>query len=89
MRCSARFGSVLIAENQTFTGAWLMLLAFMVWQSARMALSGTAAASARQGVSVGDIMDHEPVVIRAPRRSMTRLDESSCATDGLAAGRRR
>jgi Zn-dependent protease len=50
--------------DSTFAGIWLVILAFMIWQSARLALSGTAAASRVQGVRVADIMDHEPVVVR-------------------------
>jgi Zn-dependent protease len=57
------FGSSWLG-NTSFAGIWLILLAFMIWQSARMALSGTAAASRVQGVRVADIMDHEPVVVR-------------------------
>lgn len=57
------FGLYTTLRSSSFVGIWLMLLAFMIWQSARMALSGTAAASRVQGVRVADIMDHEPVVI--------------------------
>jgi Zn-dependent protease len=62
--------------DSSFVGLWLMLLAFMIWQSARMALSGTAAASRVQGVRVADIMDHEPVVIRGTSTVENALDES-------------
>jgi len=58
-----------------FTGIWLLLLAFMVWQSARMALGGTAAAQRVQGVSVGDIMDHEPVTVSGPETVESALNE--------------
>lgn len=62
--------------NPSFVGIWLLLLAFMIWQSARMALSGTAAASRVQGVRVADIMDHEPVVVRGTSTVESALDES-------------
>jgi Zn-dependent protease len=62
--------------DPTFVGIWLMLLAFMIWQSARMALNGTAAASRVQGVRVADIMDHEPVVVRGTVSVAQALDES-------------
>jgi Zn-dependent protease len=62
--------------DSSFVGLWLMLLAFMIWQSARMALNGTAAASRVQGVRVADIMDHEPVVVRGTRTVEQALDES-------------
>jgi Zn-dependent protease len=58
------FGLFLALDGSGFEGIWLILLAFMVWQSARMALNGTAAASRVQGVRVADIMDHEPIVVR-------------------------
>lgn len=62
--------------NTSFAGIWLLLLAFMIWQSARMALNGTAAASRVQGVRVADIMDHEPVVVRGTSTVEQALDES-------------
>ncbi len=65
-----------VGGDPTFAGIWLLLLAFMIWQSARMALSGTAAASRVQGVRVADIMDHEPVVVRGTTTVEQALDES-------------
>jgi Zn-dependent protease len=62
--------------NTTFAGIWLIILSFMIWQSARMALNGTAAASRVQGVRVADIMDHEPVVVRGTATVEQALDES-------------
>lgn len=70
------FGIYLVARGSSFSGIWLILLAFMVWQSARMALGGTAAASRVQGVRVADIMDHEPVVVRGTASVERALDES-------------
>jgi Zn-dependent protease len=58
------FGLFLALDGSGFEGVWLILLAFMVWQSAHLALNGTAAASRVQGVRVADIMDHEPIVVR-------------------------
>ena len=72
----AAFGLYSTVRNTSFVGIWLMLLAFMIWQSARMALSGTAAASRVQGVRVADIMDHEPVVIRGTSTVERAYDES-------------
>jgi Zn-dependent protease len=62
--------------DSTFAGIWLVILAFMIWQSARLALNGTAAASRVQGVRVADIMDHEPVVVRGTATVEQALDES-------------
>ena len=70
------FGLYLTLRKPGFAGIWLILLAFMVWQSARMALGGTAAASRVQGVRVADIMDHEPVVVRGTTGVEQALDES-------------
>ncbi|MDA8069717.1 MAG: site-2 protease family protein [Actinomycetota bacterium] len=69
-------GLYLTLQSGSFTGIWLMLLAFMVWQSARMALNGTAAASRFSGVRVADIMDHEPVVVRGTASVERAYDES-------------
>ena len=65
-----------VGGDPGFAGIWLLLLAFMIWQSARMALNGTAAASRVQGVRVADIMDHEPVVVRGTSTVEQALDES-------------
>ncbi len=65
-----------VGGDPTFAGIWLLLLAFMIWQSARMALTGTDAASRVQGVRVADIMDHEPVVVRGTTSVEQALEES-------------
>ncbi len=70
------FGLYILLQSSSFVGLWLMLLAFMIWQSARMALNGTAAASRVHGVLVADIMDHEPVVVRGTSTVEQALDES-------------
>jgi Zn-dependent protease len=71
----SNFGNSWLGNN-SFAGIWLMLLAFMIWQSARMALNGTAAASRVQGVRVADIMDHEPVVVRGTATVEEALDQA-------------
>ncbi|HTW12242.1 MAG TPA: site-2 protease family protein, partial [Solirubrobacteraceae bacterium] len=71
----ATVGLWLALTQDGFDGAWLMLLAFMIWQSARMALGGTAAAQRVQGVRVADIMDHEPVVVPGTATVERALDE--------------
>jgi Zn-dependent protease len=70
------FGLYTTIRSSNFVGLWLMLLAFMIWQSARMALTGTAAASRVQGVRVADVMDHEPVVIRGTSTVERAYDEA-------------
>jgi Zn-dependent protease len=63
------------ATDESFTGIWLLFLAFMIWQSAHAALGGTAAAQRVQGVRVADIMDHEPVVVPGITTIAQALDE--------------
>lgn len=58
-----------------FVGLWLILLAFMIWQSARYALQGTAVTQRVQGVRVLDIMDHEPVIVPSTTPLTQALDE--------------
>jgi CBS domain-containing protein len=70
------FGLYLTLRGSSFSGIWMLLLAFMIWQSARMALGGTAAAARVQGVRVADIMDHEPVAITGTSSVEQALDES-------------
>jgi CBS domain-containing protein len=70
------FGIYITLRSPSFAGIWLVLLAFMIWQSARMALNGTDAASRVQGVRVADIMDHEPVMIHGTSTVEQALDEA-------------
>jgi Zn-dependent protease len=71
----AAFGIFLTASGYGFSGLWLLFLAFMIWQSARAALGGSAAAQRVQGVRVADIMDHEPVVVPGTVSVQRALDE--------------
>lgn len=70
------FGLYLLLRNGNALGLWLIVLAFFTWQSARMALGGTAAAARVQGVRIADIMDHEPVVIRGTSSVVNALDDT-------------
>lgn len=70
------FGLYTIARGSSFIGLWLLVLAFFIWQSARMALRGTAAAARVQGVRVADVMDHEPVVVRGTSTVLDALDHT-------------
>ncbi len=69
-------GLFLTLRSGSFIGLWFMVLAFFLWQSAHMALNGTAAASRVQGVRVADIMDHEPVSVRGTSSVEQALDEA-------------
>jgi Zn-dependent protease len=70
----AGFGLYVLLHSSSFTGLWLMVLAFFTWQSARLAITGTAAASKVQGVRVADVMDHEPVVVYGTSTVLDALD---------------
>ena len=71
----AGLGIFFTSSGSSFTGIWLLFLAFMIWQSAHAALGGTAAQQRVQGVRVADIMDHEPVVVPGTLTVTQALDE--------------
>ncbi len=68
-------GLFLTLSSGSFVGIWLMFLAFMLWQSARVALAGTAQVSRVSGVRVSDVMDHEPVVVHGTSTVEQAYDE--------------
>src|SRR5205807_2340382 len=47
----------LVVAYRSFTGLWLIAIAFLLWQSARGALVQTALSEQIEGVTVGDVMD--------------------------------
>jgi Zn-dependent protease len=57
------FGLWLFSGRSTFTGAWLMILAFLLWQSARTAMLQSQVSSAINAVLVEDIMEADPVTL--------------------------
>jgi len=61
----AGIGVWLMLEYASFTGLWLIAIAFLLGQSARGALVQTALTAKIEGVRVADIMDPQPVAIRA------------------------
>lgn len=69
------FGLWLLLDGASFAGLWLVILAFMIWQSAVAALRGTAVTARVQGVLVSDIMDHEPVTVPSSTLADRALDE--------------
>ncbi len=52
-------------SGNVFSGVWLALIGFLINGSARAAGSQTVVTERLQGVTVGDVMDHSPVVIPA------------------------
>lgn len=56
-------GIWLLLQYRSFTGLWLMAIAFLLYQSARSALVQTSFTERIEGVTVGDVMDPQPVAI--------------------------
>jgi len=50
-------------EFRSFSGVWLIAIAFLLYQSARAAIVQTALSARIEGVRVADIMDRQPVAI--------------------------
>jgi len=59
----AGVGLWLLLDFRSFTGLWLIAIAFLLGQSARGALMQTAFTEQIEGVTVGDVMDPQPVAI--------------------------
>jgi Zn-dependent protease len=68
-------GIWLLLTGGAFGGLWLVLLAFLLGQSARGALVQTALTERIEGVRVADIMDRQPVAIPADTPVSQALDE--------------
>jgi Zn-dependent protease len=59
----AGLGLLLMVSYRSFTGLWLIAIAFLLGQSARGAILQTAFSERIEGVRVADVMDPEPVAI--------------------------
>ena len=59
----AGLGVFLLLHGSGLGGLWLLMLAFLLYQSARGALVQTAITARIEGVRVADIMDRQPVAI--------------------------
>jgi Zn-dependent protease/predicted transcriptional regulator len=64
-----------LSGGGAFSGIWLILLAFLLGQSARGALVQTALTERIEGVRVADIMDRQPVAIPAQTPVAQALEE--------------
>ncbi len=64
-----------LAGGRALSGIWLILLAFLLGQSARGALVQTDITERIEGVRVVDIMDRQPVAIPAQTPTLQALDE--------------
>jgi Zn-dependent protease len=71
----AGFGLFLFLQGAGLSGLWLVLLAFLLYQSARGALVQTALTERIEGVRVADIMDRQPVALPSHTPVTQALDE--------------
>jgi CBS domain-containing protein len=60
---------------RSFSGVWLIAIAFLLYQSARAAIVQTALSARIEGVRVADIMDRQPVAIPSGTPVANALDE--------------
>ena len=67
--------ALIVSTRDTFTGLWLIAVAFLLGQSARGAIVQTALNQRIEGVRVADIMDSQPVAIPAATPVGQALDE--------------
>ena len=58
-------GLLLTFKLHSFTGLWLMAIAFLLYQSASGAIRQTSLTERIEGVTVSDVMDPQPVAIHA------------------------
>jgi Zn-dependent protease len=70
----AGVGLWLLLTYRSFTGLWLIAIAFLLGQSARGALLQTALTERIEGVTVGDVMDPQPVAIESQTAVSDALD---------------
>jgi CBS domain-containing protein len=68
-------GLWLTLSYRSFTGLWLIAISFLLYQSARGALLQTSLTERIEGVTVGDVMDPQPVAIRAQTPVGEALDD--------------
>ncbi len=71
----AGLGVFLLLRGSGLGGLWLLMLAFLLYQSARGALVQTAISARIEGVRVADIMDRQPVAIPSRTPVTQALDE--------------
>jgi Zn-dependent protease len=68
-------GVLLMVAYRSFTGLWLIAIAFLLGQSARGAILQTAFTERIEGVRVADVMDPEPVAISSQTPVGQALDD--------------
>jgi Zn-dependent protease len=68
-------GLFIFIQWQSFSGLWLIAMAFLIGQSARAALVQTVFTRRIEGVRVADIMDQQPVAIPSTKAATEAIDE--------------
>jgi Zn-dependent protease len=71
----AGVGIWLMLAYRSFTGLWLIAIAYLLYQSARGALMQTSLTERIEGVTVSDVMDPQPVAIPAATAVTEALDD--------------
>jgi Zn-dependent protease len=68
-------GALLLVSGDVINGIWLAVVGFILTSAARGAVAQTELTSRIEGVSVGDVMDREPVAIPSRLSVERALDE--------------
>jgi Zn-dependent protease len=68
-------GLFLVFDHETFSGIWLMVIAYMVYSAARASLRQARVDARMSTIRVSDIMDHEPVLLRSLTTASQALDD--------------
>ncbi len=71
----AGVGVWLLLSYGSYTGLWLLVLAFLLGQSARSSLAQSALTARMDSVRVSDIMDRQPITLRSLTTVAEALDE--------------
>jgi Zn-dependent protease len=71
----AGIGLWLLLSYRSFSGLWLMAISFLLYQSARGAVTQTALTEQIEGVTVRDVMDPQPVAIPGTTAVSQALEE--------------
>jgi Zn-dependent protease len=72
---AAGLGYFMVYKGDVFGGVWLAFIGFILRGAAKAALAQTAVASRIEGISVGDVMDRDPVAIPESASIEQALDE--------------
>jgi Zn-dependent protease len=68
-------GLFIFIDWRSFSGLWLVAMAFLIGQSARAAIAQTTFTRKIEGVRVADIMDRQPVAIPSTKSATEALGE--------------